>query len=78
MFCPIGDRSKKRWVKPMGRHRRATQIASSAFIIMIGILLFTNAMTLMTIWAFKNGLYVERFAVFAVSPTYIHCLPFYL
>lgn len=36
----------------------------------IGVLLFTNTMTLIAIWAFKNGLYVERFALFAAAPTY--------
>jgi cytochrome c-type biogenesis protein len=46
------------------------QIASSVFIITIGILLLTNTMTLIAIWAFKNGLYVERFTLFAAAPTY--------
>src|SRR6266496_1598532 len=34
------------WVKRLGRYRRAIQIASGIFIIAIGILLFTNTMTL--------------------------------
>jgi cytochrome c-type biogenesis protein len=59
------------WVKRVGRYRRAIQIASGVFIIVIGILLFTNTMTLIAIWAFKNGLYVERFALFAAAPTYL-------
>lgn len=59
------------WVKRVGRYRRAIQIASGVFIITIGILLFTNTMTLIAIWAFKNGLYVERFALFAAAPTYL-------
>ena len=59
------------WVKRMGRYRRAIQIASGVFIITIGLLLFTNTMTLIAIWAFKNGLYIERFALFAAAPTYL-------
>lgn len=59
------------WVKRVGRYRRAIQIASGVFIITIGILLFTNTMSLIAIWAFKNGLYVERFALFAAAPTYL-------
>lgn len=59
------------WIKRVGRYRRAIQIASGIFIITIGILLFTNTMTLIAIWAFKNGLYVERFALFAAAPTYL-------
>ena len=58
------------WIKRVRRYRRAVQIASGLLIITIGILLFTNTMTLIAIWAFKNGLYVERFALFAAAPTY--------
>lgn len=57
-------------IKRVGRYRRAIQIASGIFIIAIGILLFTNTMTLIAIWAFKNGYYAERFARFAAAPTY--------
>jgi cytochrome c-type biogenesis protein len=59
------------WIKRMSRYQRAIQIASGVFIIAIGILLFTNTMTLIAIWAFKNGLYVEKFALFAAAPTYL-------
>lgn len=58
------------WVRRLGRYRRAIQIASGIFIIAIGILLFTNTMTLIAIWAFKHGYYVEKFARFAAAPTY--------
>ncbi len=58
------------WIKRVGRYRRAIQIASGVFILTIGILLFTNTMTLIAVWAYKNGLYVERFALFAAAPTY--------
>lgn len=58
------------WIKRVRRYRRAIQIASGIFIITIGFLLFTNTMTLIAIWAFKNGLYVEKFALFAAAPTY--------
>src|SRR5512134_2211085 len=58
------------WIKRVGRYRQAIQITSGVFIITIGVLLFTNTMTLIAIWAFKNGLYVQRFALFAAAPTY--------
>jgi len=58
------------WIKRVSRYRRVIQIASGVFIITIGILLFTNTMSLIAIWAFKNGLYVEKFALFAAAPTY--------
>jgi cytochrome c-type biogenesis protein len=59
------------WARKLGRHHRAIQIASGGFMIIIGILLFTNTMSLIAIWAFRNGLYVEKFALFAAAPTYI-------
>jgi cytochrome c-type biogenesis protein len=59
------------WVKGMRKYRQAIKIASGVFMIAIGILLFTNTMSLIAIWAFKNGFYVEKFALFAAAPTYL-------
>ena len=59
------------WIKRLRRYRRIIQVASGVFIITIGVLLFTNTMTLIAIWAFKNGLYVEKFTLFAAAPTYL-------
>ncbi|MEW5940150.1 MAG: cytochrome c biogenesis protein CcdA, partial [Chloroflexota bacterium] len=58
------------WIKKMRRYQRAFNIASGIFIIAIGVLLLTNTMSLIAIWAFKNGLYVEKFALYAAAPTY--------
>jgi len=58
------------WVRRVRRYRRAIQIASGMFIIIIGVLLLTNTMSLIAIWAFKNGFYIEKFALFAAAPTY--------
>jgi cytochrome c-type biogenesis protein len=59
------------WIKGMRKYRQAIKIASGVFMIVIGILLFTNTMSLIAIWAFKNGFYVEKFALFAAAPTYL-------
>jgi len=59
------------WIKRAGRYRRLIQIASGIFIIIIGVLLLTNTMSLIAIWAFKHGFYVEKFALFAAAPTYL-------
>jgi cytochrome c-type biogenesis protein len=59
------------WTKSMRRYRQAIKITSGIFMIVIGILLFTNTMSLIAIWAFKNGFYVEKFALFAAAPTYL-------
>jgi cytochrome c-type biogenesis protein len=58
------------WIKRVSRYRSAIQIASGTFIIIIGILLLTNTMSLIAIWAFKNGYYIEAFATYAAAPTY--------
>jgi cytochrome c-type biogenesis protein len=58
------------WIKRIGRYRRPIQLASGTFIIIIGVLLLTNTMSLIAIWAFKNGFYIEKFALFAAAPTY--------
>jgi cytochrome c-type biogenesis protein len=41
------------------------------FIIAIGVLLLTNTMSLIAIWAFRNGYYIESFATYAAAPTYL-------
>ena len=66
----IGLERATGWIKRVRRYHRAIQMISGIFIITIGILLFTNTMSLIAIWAFQNGLYVERFALFAAAPTY--------
>lgn len=70
LFMAIGLEQATGWIKRVGRYRRAIQMVSGLFIIAIGILLLTNTMSLIAIWAFKNGLYVEKFALFAATPTY--------
>ena len=58
------------WVKRMRPYQKYFRIASGIFIIVIGLLLLTNTMSLIAIWAFRNGLYIEKFALFAAAPTY--------
>lgn len=59
------------WVKNMRKYRQTIKVISGLFMIIIGILLFTNTMSLISIWAFKNGYYIEKFALFAAAPTYL-------
>jgi cytochrome c-type biogenesis protein len=58
------------WIKRMRPYQKYFRIASGIFIIVIGILLLTNTMSLIAIWAFKNGYYIESFAAYAAAPTY--------
>lgn len=58
------------WIKRMRPYQKYFRLASGLFIITIGMLLLTNTMSLIAIWAFKNGFYVEKFTLFAAAPTY--------
>jgi cytochrome c-type biogenesis protein len=71
LVMALGLEQATAWVRRVGRYRGAIRIASGIFIIAIGILLFTNTMSRIAIWAFQNGLYIERFALFAAAPTYL-------
>ena len=59
------------WIKRMRPYQKYFKIASGVFIIAIGVLLFTNTMSLIAIWAFKNGYFIESFAAYAAAPTYL-------
>lgn len=59
------------WIKRMRPYQKYFRLASGLFIIAIGVLLLTNTMSLIAIWAFKNGYFIEAFAAYAASPTYL-------
>ena len=59
------------WIKRMRPYQKYFKIASGIFIIAIGVLLLTNTMSLISIWAFKNGYFIESFTNYAAAPTYI-------
>jgi len=59
------------WVKRMRPYQKYFKIASGIFIITIGMLLLTNTMSLISIWAFKNGYFIDSFSTYAAAPTYI-------
>lgn len=57
------------WIKRMRPYQQYFKIASGVFIIAIGVLLLTNTMTLIAIWAFKNGLFID-FSTYTGAPSY--------
>ena len=59
------------WIKRMRPYQKYFKLASGVFIIAIGILLLTNTMSLIAIWAFKNGYFIESFTQYAAAPTYL-------
>lgn len=50
---------------------RKIQIFSGLFLIVIGLMLVTNRLTLIAIWAQQNGLYLDLPLGGATSPTYL-------
>lgn len=70
LVMALGLERASGWIKRMRPYQKFFKLASGIFIIAIGVLLLTNTMSLIAIWAFKNGFYVERFALFAAAPTY--------
>lgn len=70
LMLALGLERATGWVKRIGRYRRIFQIASGIFILIIGVMLLTNTMSRIAIWAFQNGLYLD-FSTYTASPTYI-------
>ncbi len=59
------------WIKHTRRYQPLFRLASGVLIITIGIMLLTNTMSLIAIWAFKNGYYLDLFTKYAAAPTYL-------
>ncbi len=59
------------WLKRLRRYQRIFQIISGIFIIAIGLLLLTNAMSLIAIWAFQHRFYIDFGSSFSAAPSYL-------
>ena len=57
------------WVRKLTPHLRKIQIANGVFLILIGLLIFSNRMTLIAIWAQRNGWFID-FSLAAAVPTF--------
>ena len=71
LVMALGLERASGWIKRVSRYRRIIQIVSGTFIILIGVLLLTNSMTLISIWALKNGFYLEKLSILTTTPTYL-------
>ena len=58
-------------VRRLRPHMRKIQIFSGVFLILIGIMLLTNQLTLIAIWAQKNGLFLDLPLGASATPTYV-------
>ena len=70
LILAVGLERASSWVKRMRRYQRAFQIVSGVFILIIGVMLLTNTMSRIAIWAFQNGLYID-FSTYTAAPTYL-------
>lgn len=57
-------------VRRMRPHLRKIEIASGLFLILIGLMMLTNRITLIAIWAQRNGLFLDVPLGGASVPTY--------
>jgi cytochrome c-type biogenesis protein len=71
LVMALGLERASGWIKRMRPYQKYFKIASSLFIIIIGMLLLTNTMSLIAIWAFKNGYFIGSFSLYAAAPTYL-------
>jgi len=58
------------FIRRFRRHMRTMQIASGLLLIVIGLMLLTNRLALIAIWAQKNGFFPDLPLGAAVTPTY--------
>ncbi len=70
----LGLERASSWIKKMRSYTRVLQIVSGSMMIAIGILLVTNWMSLISIWAFRTGLYVDVFSISSGVPSYLTAL----
>lgn len=71
LLLALGLQRAAGWVKRTRRYQPVFRIASGLLIILIGIMLLTNTMSLIAIWAFKNGYYFDLLTKYAAAPTYL-------
>jgi cytochrome c-type biogenesis protein len=71
LIMALGLEHASSWIKRMRPYQKYFKLACGIFIIAIGILLLTNTMSLISIWAFKNGYFIESFTKYAAAPTYL-------
>lgn len=71
LLLALGLERATGWMRKLSRFRRVFQIASGILIISIGVLLVTNWMSLIAIWAFQHKLFIDIFSGGTGIPTYL-------
>ncbi len=71
LILALGLERASGFIKRMRRFQRLFQIISGIFIITIGLLLLTNAMSRIAIWAFQNNFYFDAALSYSAAPSYL-------
>lgn len=71
LILALGLERATGFIKRMRRFQRVFQIVSGIFIIAIGLLLLTNAMSRIAIWAFQNNFYFDAALSYSAAPSYL-------
>ncbi|NIM95583.1 MAG: hypothetical protein GTO18_17940 [Anaerolineales bacterium] len=58
-------------VRKLGRYLKTFQWISGLFLVVIGLMMVTDRITLIAIWATKNGFYLDLPLGGAAAPTYV-------
>ncbi len=70
LVLALGLERTMSWLMHIRQYQKYFKIASGVFITVVGVMMFTNTMSLIAIWAFKNGLYLDL-STYAVVPSYL-------
>ncbi len=70
LLIGAGMESATRIVHRFRNHLRKIQIGSGILLLVIGVMLLTNRLTLIAIWAQRNGLFLDLPLGAAATPTY--------
>jgi cytochrome c-type biogenesis protein len=74
LIIGLGIDRAARFVRRFRRYIRTVQIASGLLLIVIGLMLLTNQMAWIAIWAQRNGLYLDLPLGGTSAPTYLVAL----
>jgi len=71
LLLALGLERASGWINRMKRYQRWFKIASGVFILIIGVMLLTNTMNRIAIWAYQHNYFIDAFADYAAAPTYL-------
>lgn len=71
LLIGLGMNRAVKTVRRFRSHMRKIQIISGIFLVVVGLLLVTNRMTIIAIWAQQNGLFVDLPLGGSATPTYL-------